>query len=321
MKLSERRPRALIALLTLLSLGNVACGDEEPTIAAATDDSTTSSTAAPDKNRVLKISAIPDQDPAKLTTINAAMAEYLSAEVGRKVEYIPVTDYAAAVSLFNTGDLDMVFFGGLTGVQARLQTPGAVLLAQRDIDDAFQSVFIANTETKIAPIDDVKELTVLKGKRFTFGSESSTSGRLMPEYFLDQAGMASASDFSGPPGFSGSHDKTVELVQAGTYEAGALNHQVWKKRKEAGTVDLTKVTEVLVSPPYHDYHWMAGPETDERFGEGFSDKLKEALLALDYADPAQARILDLYGAKRFIPTEAVNYREIEQIGRKLNLIT
>lgn len=321
MKLSQRRPRALLALLALLSLGATACGDDDPTTSTATGDSTPSSTAAPDPNRVLKISAIPDQDPAKLTAINAAMAEYLSTEVGRKVEYVPVTDYAAAVSLFKTGDLDMVFFGGLTGVQARLQTPDAVLLAQRDIDDAFQSVFIANSDTKIAPITDVKQLTVLKGKRFTFGSESSTSGRLMPEYFLDQAGMASASDFSGPPGFSGSHDKTVDLVQAGTYEAGALNLQVWKKRKEAGTVDLTKVTEVLVTPPYHDYHWMAGPDTDERFGEGFSDKLKAALVALDYADPAHAKILDLYGAKKFIPTDAANYKEIEQIGRKLNLIT
>ena len=319
MKLSQRRPRALLVLLTLLAFAATACGDDEPTAAIPTDDSSTTSSAAPDPDRVLKISAIPDQDPAKLTSINAAMADHLSAEVGRPVEYVPVTDYAAAVSLFKTADIDMVFFGGLTGVQARLQTPGAVLLAQRDIDDAFRSVFIANADTKIAPITDVKQLTVLKGKRFTFGSESSTSGRLMPEYFLDQAGMASASDFSGPPGFSGSHDKTVELVQAGTFEAGALNLQVWKKRKEAGTVDLARVTEVLVTPPYHDYHWMAGPETDERFGEGFTDKLTEALLALDYA--AHAELLDLYGAKKFIPTEAGNYKEIEQIGRKLNLIT
>jgi ABC-type phosphate/phosphonate transport system substrate-binding protein len=46
------------------------------------------------------------------------MASYLSTKLGRKVQYVPVTDYAASVSLFRTGDLDMVFFGGLTGVQA-----------------------------------------------------------------------------------------------------------------------------------------------------------------------------------------------------------
>ena len=295
----------------------MACGDDEPTTAQG---QSTALTAAPDPNRTLKISAIPDQDPAKLATINGTMATYLASKLGRKVEYVPVTDYAAAVSLFKTGDLDMVFFGGLTGVQARLQTPGAVLLAQRDIDDAFQSVFIANTGAKVAAADDVDGLSALKGKRFTFGSESSTSGRLMPEYFLDQAGMASASDFSGPPGFSGSHDKTVELVQAGTYEAGALNLQVWKRRKDAGTVDLNRVAEVFVTPPYHDYHWMAGPATNERFGPGFTAKITAALLALDHTDPEQAKLLDLYGAKKFIPTSAGNYKEIEQIGRKLDLI-
>lgn len=320
MMLFRWRPRALFALFALLAMTAAACGDDEPTT-TATGDSSPPSTAAPDPDRVLEISAIPDQDPAKLTSINGAMAEYLSTKLGRKVEYVPVTDYAAAVSLFKTGDIDMVFFGGLTGVQARLQTPGAVLLAQRDIDDAFRSVFIANAGAGIAPVTEVTQLSALKGKRFTFGSESSTSGRLMPEYFLDQAGLTSASDFSGPPGYSGSHDKTVELVQAGTYEAGVLNLQVWTKRKDAGTVDLTAVTEILVTPPYHDYHWMAGPETDARFGAGFTDKARDALIALDYNDPAQKALLDLYGAKKFIPTTAANYTEIEQIGRKLNLIT
>jgi len=321
MKLSRGRLHALFAMLAVASVVTAACGDDRPTTRAATGVSTTSPTAAPDPSRVLKISAIPDQDPAKLTSINGAMATYLSTKLGRKVEYVPVTDYAAAVSLFRTGDIDLVFFGGLTGVQARLQTPGAVLLAQRDIDDAFRSVFIANVGAKIAPIADVKQLTSLKGKRFTFGSESSTSGRLMPEYFLDQAGVTSASDFSGPPGYSGSHDKTVDLVQAGTYEAGALNLSVWKKRKEAGTVDLTKVTEIFVTPPYHDYHWMAGPRTDERFGAGFTTVLAAALTRLDANDPAEKAVLDLYGAKKFIPTTAANYKEIEQIGRKLRLIT
>lgn len=311
-----RRTRAVLSVLvSLLAVVAAACGDDDPAVGAST-----SSSQAPDPARPLKISAIPDQDPAKLTQINSAMATYLAGALGRKVDYVPVSDYAAAVSLFRTGDLDVVFFGGLTGVQARLQTPGAVLLAQRDIDDAFRSVFIANASSGIGPVADVAALKALKGKRFTFGSESSTSGRLMPEYFLDQAGMASASDFSGPPGFSGSHDKTIDLVQAGSYDAGALNLSVWKKRKEAGTVDLTKVVEVLVTPPYHDYHWMAGPATDDRFGDGFADKVRDALLALDRATPEHAALLDLYGAGAFIPTDAGNYDAIEEIGRKLELI-
>jgi phosphonate transport system substrate-binding protein len=289
-----------------------ACGSSKSPNSAATPAATPA--------RTLRISSIPDQDPAKLAARDGAMAAALSAKLGVRVEYVPVTDYAASVSLFKTGDLDLVFYGGLTGVQARLQTPGATLLAQRDIDDAFQTVFIANAKSALKPITDVKGLSEYKGTRFTFGSETSTSGRLMPEFFLDQAGV-SENDFKGPGGFSGSHDKTIDLVQAGTYDGGALNVQVWNTRKQKGTVDLTKVTEIFTTPSYHDYHWLAGPKTNERFGAGFTDKVKAALLGMAYTNPDDAKVLDLYGAKKFIATQASNYDQVEAIGRKLHLIT
>ncbi len=270
---------------------------------------------------VLKISSIPDQDPDKLAERDGAMASYLATALGVKVQYVPVTDYAASVSLFRTGDLDMVFYGGLTGVQARLQTPGSVLIAQRDIDDAFQSVFIANNRSGIATVSSVDGLSAFTGRRFTFGAETSTSGRLMPEYFLDQAAVDTLTDLDGPPGYSGSHDKTIDLVTSGTYEGGALNVQVWKSRLEKKSVDLTKVHAVFTTPPYHDYHWLAGPDTDERFGAGFTDKLTQAFVDLSATSPDQAKVLDLYGAGKFVTTKADNYREIEEIGRKRKLIS
>lgn len=314
MPVTPRRTRAAFCLLALISLLlSAACGGSSATQPAGAN-------SAAGSQRVLRISAIPDQDPSKLVQINSAMAEYLTGALGLKVEYVPVSDYASSVSLFKTGDLDMVFFGGLTGEQARLQTKGAVLLAQRDIDAVFQSVFIVNTTTGIKPVTDARQLSVLNGKRFTFGAETSTSGRLMPAYYLDQAGISADSGFSGPPGYSGSHDKTINLVQSGSYDAGALNLQVWKSRLANGTVDTSKVAEVYTTPTYSDYHWIAGPETDARFGAGFTDKLKAALLGMDYSKPDQARVLDLYGAKKFIPTDVAQYAQVLEIGRKLKLI-
>ena len=271
--------------------------------------------------RTLKISAIPDVTPERLKEINGTIATYLARKLGVTVEFVPVADYPAAVSLFRTGDLDVVWFGGLTGVQARLQAPGSTLLAQRDIDDDFHSVFIVNKSVAglLPKIDSVGRLVFLKGLRFTFGSESSTSGRTMPEFFLSEAGLDSDKDFDGRPGFSGSHDKTIDLVQSGTFEAGALNEQVWARRMAAGTVDLTKVVEVFRTPGYRDYHWIAGPDTDRRFGPGFADRLKSAFLTAD-TDPDGAKALSLLGAKKFIPTNAANYLQIEKIGRKLGLI-
>jgi phosphonate transport system substrate-binding protein len=265
------------------------------------------------------IGAIPDQDPEKLQRRFSLLSDYLEAELGVPVEYKPVTDYAASVTAFRVGDLDMVWFGGLTGVQARLQVEGAQALVQRDIDENFHSVFIANTASGIEPFEDTRGLESIKEHTFTFGSESSTSGRLMPQYFLTQAGV-SLSDFKGEAGFSGSHDTTIDLVESGTYQVGALNAQVWNSRLDAGEVDLDKVQVIWTTPPYHDYHWVIHPNVVERYGGDFMDKVTQAFLKLDPNNPDHKEILELFGAESFIATENSNYAEIEAIGRDLGKI-
>jgi phosphonate transport system substrate-binding protein len=267
----------------------------------------------------LQVGAIPDQDPEKVQRLYQTLADYLSAELGVPVEYQPVTDYAAAVTAFRVGDLDLVWFGSLTGVQARLQVDGAQAIAQRDIDANFHSVFIANTRSGLTEISDIDGLTALKGRTFTFGSESSTSGRLMPQYFLQQAGVA-LSDFQGEPGFSGNHDATIKLVEAGTYEVGALNEQVWQARLAEGTVDTDQVQLIWRTPPYYNYHWVISPAVEERYGEGFIEQVQAALLNLDPAVPEHQEILELFGATAFIETQNSNYDQIESVGREVGKI-
>ncbi|MGH9267594.1 MAG: PhnD/SsuA/transferrin family substrate-binding protein, partial [Acidimicrobiales bacterium] len=181
-------------------------------------------------------------------------------------------------------------------------------------------VFIANADAGIAAIDDVGGLSVFEGTRFTFGSESTTSGRLMPQYFLDQAGVTTG-DFAGQAGYSGSHDATIAVVQAGTFEAGALNEQVWKARTESGQVDLTKVQEIFRTPAYHDYHWVLRPDVASRYPAGFEELLTRAFTDLDATDPTAKEILDLFGAKRFIPTQNSNYAQIEAVARRIGLLS
>jgi len=266
------------------------------------------------------IGAIPDQDPEVLQRRFGLLSDYLTEALGVPVEYKPVTDYTASVTAFRVGDLDMVWFGGLTGVQARLQVDRAQALVQREIDENFHSVFIAGTDTGLEPVESIEDLAQLKGHTFTFGSESSTSGRLMPQSFLAQAGVT-LEDFNGEPGFSGSHDTTIDLVEAGTYEAGALNENVWKARTEAGEVDLEKVQVIWRTPPYHDYHWVIRPDVTERYGPDFPDKVTEAFLKLSIDNPEQKEILDLFGAEKFIATDNENYAQIEAVGREIGKIT
>jgi len=269
---------------------------------------------------VLRIGAIPDQRPEKLNRLYPLVATELSRQLGVKVTYVPVVDYAAAVSAFRSGSLDLVWFGGLTGVQARLQRPGAKVIAQRDIDVNFHSIFIASTRSGIRPITSQKDLTVLKGRRFTFGSESSTSGRLMPQWFLSQAGVKLSDFAGGAPGFSGSHDTTIALVSSGTYDAGVVNEQVWRASLFDGKANRAKVIPIWKTPGYPDYHWIAQGDLDARFGKGFTGRLQKAILSWRPSDPQQKQILSLFGAQQFTAADAAAYGRIEQVGRQIGKI-
>ncbi|AAQ00064.1 MULTISPECIES: putative selenate ABC transporter substrate-binding protein [Prochlorococcus] len=268
----------------------------------------------------LFISAIPDQYPEKLNRLYSLLAKELSDQLNVEVVYKPVINYQAAVSAFRTGDLDLVWFGGLTGVQARLQRPGSIVIAQRDIDAKFHSVFIANTNSGIKPISNIYELRQLKGRRFTFGSESSTSGRLMPQHYLTKANVKTTDFKGGRAGYSGSHDATIVLVQSGSYEAGVLNEQVWKENVSNGKADLKKVKTIWKTPAYADYHWLAQPNLDNKFRPGFTKSLTEKILNLNNQQPIQQEILKLFNATKFVKAYAYQYKDIESIGRELGKI-
>jgi phosphonate transport system substrate-binding protein len=290
-----------------------ACGgdDDEDSPSASGSGASNGSTSG----STLYIGGIPDQDVAILEKRFNLLAEYLTEETGIKVEYLPSTDYAAVVTAFRNGDMHLAWYGGLTGVQARLQVEGAVAVVQRETDEAFTSVFVA------APGSGIESLADLEGKHFAFGSESSTSGNLMPRYYLQEdADLNPEEDFASVT-YSGSHDATWKLVEAGTADAGALNASVWKTRVEAGEVDQSKVDAFYTTPPYYDYHWVARPDLDEEFGDGATQKIVDAMLAIDPANGGiEAEIYEAFESSRFIATRNENYDAIEAIGRQLGLI-
>lgn len=302
----RRRGRLLLTALAIatFALAAASCGSDDDAASGGT----------------LRIAAIPDQEPERLARTYGLVSEYLSDALGVDVEYVPVTDYPASVSLFRTGDLDLVWYGAVTGVQARLGTPGAQVIAQRDIDAEFRSVFIANVDAGIEPFDDVSGLSALAGTRFTFGSESSTSSRMMPQYFLGESGLT-LDDFDGEVGFAGSHDAVLAAVESGSFETGALAEAVWYSRVEEGAVDTDRVQLLFTTPTYGNYHWLLQPQTLERYGDDFDDRVRSAILALSPDDPEQAEILDLFEAQRFIESDASVYDTTETIGRDIGVIT
>ncbi|MDE0034050.1 MAG: putative selenate ABC transporter substrate-binding protein [Deltaproteobacteria bacterium] len=237
----------------------------------------------------LRVSAIPDEDPQELLRKYKPFTDYIAKEVGVKVKFVPVVDYAATVEGLAANRLDIVWYGGFTSVQATQRAKGATRLAMREEDSSFKSVFVTRTDSGI------KELADLKGKTFAFGSVSSTSGHLMPRHFLKAAGIDPERDFK-KFGFSGAHDATAAWVAAGRVDAGALNFLVWKKLVNKKKIDTGKTHVFWTTPPYVDYVWVARGGVSEEIRE----KFKQALLKLDYSKPEDKKIMDLQRTKKFI---------------------
>ena len=287
--------KVVIVLAAVLLAGLVACSSEED-------------------QEPLLIAGIPDQDVSLLEARFNKLAEYLSEETGLDVRYVPQVNYAAVVTAFKQGDIHMAWYGGLTGVQARLAVPDAEAIAQRPRDAAFHSVFVA------APDSGITELADLQGRTLVFGSESSTSGHLMPRSFLAEAGIDVEDDLDSIS-FSRSHDRTWKLVETGSFDAGALNEAVWASRVEKGEVDLDRVDVFYRTPPYVDYHWVVNSSVDATYGEGTVDKLTEALLGIDASKGGKAQeIAEAFQTDRFIATSNENYEAIEDVARSLGVI-
>lgn len=256
----------------------------------------------------LRVSAIPDEAPTELQRKFAPLGKYLEKELGMKVSFVPVSDYAAVVEALGVKKLDLAWLGGFTFVQTKLRTDGsAVPLVQREEDARFTSQFISADPT-------IKTLADLKGKVFAFGSPSSTSGHLMPRYFLMKDGINPDTDFMNVA-FSGAHDATVAFVGAGKADAGVLNASVWQKLVEQGKVD-PKVRVIATTPPYFDYNWTVRGDLDP----ALMKKISDAFLKLDAKNPEHAEILGLQRATRFIPTRKENYDGIERAAKAAGLI-
>ncbi len=258
---------------------------------------------------VFRVTAIPDESPTELARKAAPLMKYLEEQLGVKVEFTPVTDYATAVEALANRKVDLAWFGGFTFVQAQRRSGGkAVPIVQREEDEKFRSVFITADPA-------IQRLADLKGKDVSFGAQSSTSGHLMPRSFLLQAGIDPDKDFRRVA-YSGAHDATIAAVAAGKVQAGALNISVWEKFVADQKVDTHKVTVFYTTPPYYDYNWTVHADMPAAQRE----KLTRAFLALSRNDTAGKAILDLQRATRFVPTKAENYKGIEEAARSAGLL-
>ena len=259
--------------------------------------------------QVFKVTAIPDESPTELARKAAPLVKYLEQKLGMKVEFTPVTDYAASVEALANKQVDLAWFGGFTFIQAQHRSGGKIVpLVQRAEDEKFRSVFITTDPA-------VKSLADLKGRNFSFGSQSSTSGHLMPRSFLLAAGIDPDRDFKRVA-YSSAHDATVAAVASGKVDAGAVNISVWEKLVADGKVDPAKVRVFYTTPPFFDYVWCARKALDPALAEAF----RKAMLELDAGDPQQKAVLELLQATRYVPADDASYDKLREAATTAGLL-
>lgn len=257
--------------------------------------------------------AIPDDDQTRLVKRFGAVADYLSKALDADVKYIPVKTYEASVTAFKNDQVQMAWFGGLSGVQARMAVPGSKAIAQGEEDKEFITYFIANASTGLTEGKTLPD--GIQGKTFTFGAKDSTSGRLMPDYYIRQHFKKGPDDVFSRVGFSGDHSKTISLVQSGAYQVGAVNFTVWELNLKEGKIDTSKVKIIWRTPKYQDYQFSVRGDVDANYGKGFTDRLTQALLSMQ--DPA---LLAAFPRKSMIPAKNEDYQSIYDVGKSIGLL-
>ena len=257
--------------------------------------------------------AIPDQDETMLKERFSKLAVYLSKELNIDVKFVPVKSYAASIAAFKNNQVQLAWFGGLSGVRARLLVKDSIAIVQGESDPQFHTYIIANTATNLNKSDSFPE--GIKGKTFTFGSKGSTSGRLMPEFYIREHLKNSPNEIFKKVGFSGNHSKTISLVQSGAFEVGAVNFKVWDRDLKNGKIDASKVKVIWKTPAYPDYQFTIRGDVDDTYGKGFTKRVQVALIKLQ-----DKEILDAMPRKRLIEAKNHEFDPILKVGRQIGLI-
>jgi phosphonate transport system substrate-binding protein len=296
-----------VGLAAVTTLALVGCGGDT----SQTDSNKSSS-------ETLYISAIPDEKVTDQIAKFGKLSEHLSGKLGVDVKFVSSTDYTDSITKFTNGEVHLVWFGGLSGVQARMAVPGAQAIAQGKADPKYKSYFIANKATGLKPSEDFP--AAIKDVTFTFGSPGSTSGRLMPTYFIMQnnGGVEPDNWFAQKPGYqmSGGHVATANAVADGTYQTGALNYKTYDSLVESDPKIAENTVKIWTTPFYADYNFTIHPEVNTIFGDGFIEKVQAALISV----PAGSDAIKAINRDSVIAAKNADFDGIKDTAVKMGLI-
>ena len=253
---------------------------------------------SPGSTEVIRLAVLPDQSAGRLRNKYAPLLEYLRAATRFDYELTIPDDYADLLVRFDAGEVDLAWFGGLTFTQAQ-QRSGAVPLAFRDVDLQFTSCYLVDADD---PRNAVRDF---RNERFAFGPELSTSGHLMPRYYMERDGLNPDEWFDSVQHSAG-HDQTALWVSDGRVAIGVANCVIVAALFESGDLDRQQVRVMETTPPYSDYVWAARPGLDD----STRIRILDAFLALDAAVPEHRALLRSQGANSYLPAGLSDFETV-----------
>lgn len=256
---------------------------------------------------VLRIGILPDEDKQKLLNRYTPLFKYLSEEIGIPYELTIPESYDELLNLFNAKKIDLAYFGGFTFMKAHLLS-NAVPLVVRDIDTRFTSYFLIHGDSS------AKKISEFKGKTLSFGSRLSTSGHLMPRYFLKEQNIVPEKFFSDVL-YSGAHDRTAVRVRDKSVDIGVANSQIVNSMFKDGRLKKGDVRVIWETPPYYDYVWALQPV----YGKNIKIKISDAFFDLSNENTVHAKILKLLNAGSFMPAHIKDFYQLQSIVSALEI--
>ena len=252
---------------------------------------------------VLRVALLPDENAATIIRNNQGLKAYLEQRLEKKVELVVTTDYSSMIEAMRFGRLELAYFGPLSYLLARSKSaiePFAALESHGST--TYTSVIIANAQSGIATLDDIK------GKDVAFGDTASTSSHLVPRALLLEHGLAAERDYR--PHFVGAHDAVAKAVQNGNAQAGALSRPIFDALIERGIIDPKKIRVLAETQPIPQYPWTMRADLDE----ALKSKIRQAFFDLKEAD-----ILKKFKAEGFAPIGDRDYDPLRETAKILHL--
>jgi phosphonate transport system substrate-binding protein len=291
-------PTAFISVCILLALA-AGCSRQE--------------TTAPKKvthEKTIVIGLIPEQQIFDQVDRYTPLAAYISRKTGIRIKLNVLSRYGNIIDNFVSSSMDGAFFGSFTYTLAHAKLGVEVLARPEDLEgrSTYHGMIFVRKDSEI------KNAANMKGKRFAFVDKATTAGYLLPLDYFSRNGIKDYKSFLKEAYFAGTHEDAIYDVLNRKADIGTAKNTIYEHL--AGTDSrIRKELIVLEESPEVPENGLA---VRKDLDASVKKRLKEALLTM-HDDPEGRKVLQKFGARRFIETTDKDYEPVIRYVRTLGL--